>query len=166
MEKFAWKCVKAPFWKNTVLVYNTLHSQSRIRIGWKFSGTGKKVRIRPDPDPQPCLIVFRLLAMVRIFAYTEEFSCSPPTFIMIILTLLGQSALRTRTAALPAGRNFCHITPKIPPENILVIKIIKLHHHMVIFTLHSRSAGQNSDCKMAEISATLNKIMATDDFFG
>ncbi len=39
----------------------------------------------------------RLLSLVRIFAYTEEFSCSPPTFVMITLTLLGESHVNTCT---------------------------------------------------------------------
>ena len=30
----------------------------------------------------------KVSAMIRVFAFTEEFTCSPPTFVMIGLTLL------------------------------------------------------------------------------
>ena len=42
MEKFTWKCVKPQFLKYFFLVYSTLHCQStdRIRIRWKFCGSG------------------------------------------------------------------------------------------------------------------------------
>ena len=57
MEKFTWKCVKPLFLKYFFLVHTTLHCQStdRIRIRWKFSGSGSYQK-GPDsnPDPQPC----------------------------------------------------------------------------------------------------------------
>ena len=43
------KCVTAPLYcKHFVLVYSSLHSQSRIRIRRKFCRSSYKFRIRPD----------------------------------------------------------------------------------------------------------------------
>ena len=55
MEKFTWKCVKAPLKKNNFSLFLQLHI-AKVPIG---SGSGSGGNF---PDPQPCLKEYGLIS--------------------------------------------------------------------------------------------------------
>ena len=62
----------------TNLIFSVLY----VTIIYLCTGAVREYRISSEQES-------RIKNIVRIFAFTEEFSCKPPTLFMIIITLLG-----------------------------------------------------------------------------